>query len=235
MRSKKKPLFRILLKLNPAAIKVVFFITSYRVPWYIYKFPIEKLRKNGYEVVIYDLNDYIIENEDPHVLLQAVSEINADINTRISTYKKKGIIIFDGFGNSLGSFFVYNYAIHYPLRRIVLNTGGYMSRLIFNTRDRRVHKTRSSYLAKGFTQDIIEKLWESIDTPSIGQNMKAQETFLLTSLKDKHITNETAAEVAKNIALSGTNFSVHHTPGLRHSATVLKNSHSKLVMNFLLK
>ena len=224
-----------LVKANANAEKVLIFITSYKVPWYVYKLPIEKLRRKGYEVVVYDLNDYILDNDNPNVLLRVVEEINEDINSRINDYKKRGITIFDAFGNSLGSFMVYNYAVRYPLRRIILNTGGYMARIIFDTTDRRLGKTRQNYQKKGMDLATLEKYWYSVDTPELGKNIKSEETLMLSSLKDKHITNDATSELIQNISLSKTKLSVGKNPRLKHSATVLKNAHSRQVLDFLLK
>ncbi len=233
MKSKKeKPLFRVLLHSKSAAEKVLFFVTSYKVPWYVYKLPIEKLRRVGYEVVVYDLNDYILDNDDPEVLIKAVQEINADINNRVTGYKQHGITVFDAFGNSLGSFIVYNYAVRYPLRKIVLNTGGYMSRIIFDTTDRRLRKTRKNYEARGLDLKSLEEYWQAIDSPDLGKNLKSQETFFLTSLKDKHITNEAASHLIDHMALSETKLKVSKNSRLKHSASVFKNAHSKQIFDF---
>jgi pimeloyl-ACP methyl ester carboxylesterase len=234
MNSPKKPLFKVVLKPNPAAKKVLFFVCSYKITWHVYALTIARLRRAGYEVVVYDLNDYILDNDSPKVLLRAVNEINIDINTRITAYKAIGIKIFDAYGNSLGSFIVYNYAIRYPLRKIVLNTGGYMSRIIFNTTDKRLSKTKKRYEVRGYDKSKLDTAWLSIDNPPLGRGIRAAETFLLISLKDKHIKNADSEELISNIAASGTQLIVNKNTHLRHSATVIKNAHSRLVRQFLL-
>jgi pimeloyl-ACP methyl ester carboxylesterase len=233
--NKNKPLFRVLVKPKASSKKVLFFLTSYKVPWYVYKFSIMKFKKGGYEVVIYDLNDYILDNDDPKVLLKAVEDINGDISARISAYKSRGISIFDAIGNSLGSFFVYNYAVRYPLRRIVLNTGGYMARIIFNSTDRRLGNTRQRYQEKGFDLQSLEVYWKAIDAPELGRNLKSEETFMLASLKDKHIANDATDELIANMSKSKTKLMVSKNARLRHSAAVITNAHSGQIKQFLLK
>jgi pimeloyl-ACP methyl ester carboxylesterase len=232
MNSAKKPLFKVILKRNPVAQKVIFFVCSYKITWHVYVLTIARLRRAGYEVVIYDLNDYLLDNDDPSILIRGVKEINDDINRRMAAYKSDGIKTFDAYGNSLGSFIVYNYAVHYPLRKI--NTGGYMSRIIFATTDRRLGKTKRRYEAKGYDHQKVDEAWTSIDTPALGRDIKAKETFLLLSLKDKHITNEAGEELIKNIAASSTRLVVSKNKHLRHSATVIKNAHSRPIRDFLL-
>jgi pimeloyl-ACP methyl ester carboxylesterase len=227
-------LFKVILKENKNAQKVLFFLSSYKAPWRIYSLAISRLRHNGYEVVVYDVNDYMLDNDEPQVLIQAVRAINADINRRIAHYEAQGIITFDAIGNSLGSFLLFNYSIQYPLRKIVLNIGGYMSSVIFGSKDKRIQITRKKYEAKGFNQQSLQKTWAEIDAPHSGKYIKAAQTLYFTSLHDKFVTNEVAAEVEHDIASSDTKFTVYRNNRLGHSGAVLKNVHSRVVSDFLL-
>ncbi len=228
------PLFKAIVKSNPKAQKVIFFLTSYRAPWFIYTLVISKLRKSGYEVVVYDFKDSILDNDNPDILPEFVKDLSDDIHSRVLNYEKRGILIFDGVGSSLGSFLLYNYCLRYPLRRIGLNTVSYMSQVIFTSSDRHISKTRRSYEAKGYDLPKLEEAWQSIDSPSSGKNLKAEETLIFTALNDKFVTRESVKTVLKNTRLSKTKLTVSTNKKLGHSASVIKNAHSKQLLEFLL-
>jgi len=206
--SKYADLFRVIKKSNPNADKVVFFLTSYRAPWFIYSLVINKLRKSGYEVLVYDFKDSILDNDNPSILPEFVELLCADMHGRVKAYELLGIKIFDGVGSSLGSFLLYNYAIRYPLRRVALNTVSYMSQVVFTSQYKQICKTRDSYIAKGYDLNKLEEKWKLIDSPESGKNIKVQSTLIFTALNDKFVSKESAQNVIKSIKLSNTRLSV---------------------------
>ncbi len=231
---KPSPLFRVVLKPNPSAKKVIFFLTSYRAPWFIYTFALKTLKKNGYEVVAYDFNDRVLDNDDPTLLPTFVKDLNQDIQSRVLVYQKSGISIFDGVGSSLGSFLLYNYCTRYPLRKVSLNIVSYMARVIFTASDKNIYKIRQRYIDKGYDLAKLEKAWKEIDSPESGKNVKAEQLLLFTALNDKYVSVESANEVIKNIKMSNTKLAIYVNERLGHRTSVLRNVHSKRLMKFLL-
>lgn len=227
-------LFKVLVKKNSKADKVLFYLTSYRAPWYIYALPIEKLRKSGYEVVIYDYSNRVLDNDDPQILINVVRESNEDIKSRIQGYRKRGIVTFDAVGNSLGSFFAYNYSVRYALRKVSLNTVSYLARVIFNSSDKNIIKIRRDYVRKGYNQSKLETAWKEIDSPELGSKFKAETILIFTALNDRYVAQDNYEEVVKNISLSNTKLEVVNNKKLGHSAAVLKNAYSKRLYKFLL-
>lgn len=228
-------LFKVLVKQNPNARKVLFFLCSFRSSWRVYALAIQRFKKLGYEVVVYDINDIVLQNDDPQILLTAVDLVIEDINQRKRHYTEKGITIFDGIGNSLGSFLLYNYAVRYPLRKVILNIGGYMTRVIFEANNRHIKKTRRNYIAKGIDQDTLAKLWASIDDVSLGKQLKPEETLLFRAINDKYASEENTKLAVVTMSQSPTKFKVIQNQKLGHSAAVMKNVHSKSAREFLIQ
>lgn len=224
-----------IIKPNPKAQKVIFFLTSYRAPWFIYKPAIEKLRRSGYEVVVYDFKNAIVDNEDPAILPAFVETLCTDIHDRIAKYEMQGIKIFDGVGNSLGSFLLHNYIVRYPLRRVVLNTVSYMSQVVANTKHKHISKTREVYTAKGFDLRKLEEAWKSIDSPESGINNKAQKTLIFTVINDQYVTRASAESVIAHTKQSNTELTVYTNTKLSHNIGVVRNAHSKILLKFLLE
>ena len=234
MNKPEAPLFRVIIKPNPKARKVMFYLTSYRKPWYVFKVSIEKLRRMGYEVMIYDFNDYILNNSDPGILPKAIYEVIADINTRKAAYEKRGIKVFDGAGHSLGSFFLFNYATRYPLRKVVLNVGGIMSKVIFNAHDRSIVKTKQRYQNLGYNLEKLSETWEDIDSPTaLGSNMKAQRVLFYTVARDSYVSVGEAQTVIDGIKASAADLAVYANKRLGHKGAVFKNAHSSKFFKFL--
>ena len=232
--NKNTPLFKVFIRKNIRAKKVLFFLCSFRSSWKIYTLAIQRFKRAGYEVVVYDINDVVLQNDSPQLLIDAVSQINENINQRIKAYQDQGIVIFDGIGNSLGSFLLYNYAVRFPLRKIILNIGGYMTRVIFEADNRHIKKTKQKYLAKGINLDKLAELWASIDDVSLGKQLKSEHTLLFRALKDKYASKEATALAIETMRNSPTKFTVIQNEKLGHSAAVLKNVHSKEARDFLL-
>ena len=224
--------YKVITKKNNSAQKVLFYLTSYRAPWFVYKLSINKLQKIGYEVVVYDFKDSILDNDDPLFLPKFVEYLCKDINSKVVDYQKAGIGIIDAVGNSLGSFLLYNYAIRHSLRKIALNMVSYMSLVIFTSKDRRIAKTRKSYLSQGYTLEKLQKAWQSIDSPKSGKDVKAKSTLIFSALTDKYVTPESAEKVVESIKLSSTKLQVSKNTKLGHNAATVKNAHSKELISY---
>lgn len=227
--------FKAVAKGNPDATKVLFYLTSYRAPWFVYSLAIRKLQKAGYEIVVYDFKDSVLDNDNPYFLPKFIEVLCKDMQSRVASYQNRGIGIFDGVGNSLGSFLLYNYTIRFPLRKIALNMVSYMSLVIFTSKDSRITKTRNTYLKQGFDLPKLQKAWETIDSPKTGKELKSDETMLFTALNDKYVTPESAQMVIDNIKISPTKLVVYKNLKLGHNASTVKNAHSKAMLEFFLK
>ncbi|MDO8265976.1 MAG: hypothetical protein Q7T41_03470, partial [Candidatus Saccharibacteria bacterium] len=224
--------FKAITKKNKNANKVLLYLTSYRAPWFVYKLSINKLQKMGYEVVVYDFKDSILDNDDPLFLPKFVEYLCEDINSKVINYQKNGIETFDAIGNSLGSFLLYNYATRYPLRKIALNMVSYMSLVIFTSKDKRIAKTLKSYLSQGYTLEKLQKAWQSIDSTKSGKDVKANSTLIFSALKDKYVTPESAEKVVQSIKMSPTSLTVYKNTKLGHNASTVKNAHSKELLEY---
>ena len=227
-------LFRVILKSNQKATKVLFFLTSYRAPWFVYTLSIYKLRRNGYEVVVYDFKDEILDNDNPQILIDTVNNLNEDMQGRVKEYEKRGIHIFDGVGSSLGSFLLYNYAVRYPLRKLALNIVTRLANVIFGASDENILKTRQSYVNKGYNLRKLEEAWKEIDSPSLGSRLKSKETLVFTALNDKYVTRASSEAAIRGIKSSQTHLKVVQNQRSGHTTSVLKNAHSKILLDFLL-
>lgn len=229
----KDSLFKVVVTRNPKALKILFYLTSYAFPWWAYKVPIERFKKLGYEVVVYDFDDTVIENTDPTVLPTTVELLTKEIHERCEHYVKKGITTFHGIGNSLGSYMIYNYALRYPIDAIVLNSGGSVADIIFGGKGGTWAKIAASYELQGVNQQKLKFLWADSDDPKLGKNIKAKRILLQYSLKDGTIPLQSTLKFVDSLKASGKSLTLEIN-NLPHIRSVLKNSHQvKHIYRFL--
>jgi pimeloyl-ACP methyl ester carboxylesterase len=223
MGSTRSQLFRAIIKPNPKATKVLFYLTSYAFPWWVYAVPIGRFRRMGYEVVVYDFNDALIKNEDPSILPKTIIDIVDDISTRRKEYQSRGVHTFHGIGNSLGSYVVFNYAIRYSLHAMVLNGGGSIADIIFHHKDGSWKKIANAYTQKGYDKQRLRELWAEYDLPTLGQKIKAEKVLITWSLNDGTIPRTSSEGFIAELKASGKQMSVK-TDNLPHVLSVISNS-----------
>lgn len=208
--------FRTYVVRNSKLNKVLFFHTSYGFPWWVYYLQIHMYRYFGYEVVVYDYSNKVLDNEDPKILPMVVEDVVKDMKIRVESYESRGIKIFHGIGNSLGSYFVYNYALRNYLAAIMLNAGGSVSDIIF-------HNNKMSYKKQGYDKAAIDKLWSKYDSPELGQNIHTEKTLITLSRNDKTIPPESSRKLVESIQASQSHVVVKYD-SLPHVASVVLNS-----------
>lgn len=217
------PLYRAIVQPNPKATKVLFYLTSYAFPWWVYIIPIIRFRRMGYEVVVYDLHDAILENIDPNILPSTTTKLIEDMASRQSQYEANGIKIFHGIGNSLGSYLIFNYALRYQLQALVLNGGGSIADVIFHAKNGSWKKIASAYAEIGFDHKKLHALWAEFDLPTLGKNIKASRVLLAYSLKDGTIPLESTEGIRDGLYASGKEIYAK-TDNLPHILSVVSNS-----------
>lgn len=221
--SDSKPLFRAMVKPNAKATKVLFYVTSYAFPWWVYAIPIVRFRRMGYEVVVYDLHDEIVADIDPNILPSTATKLIEDMAHKQNEYEVKGIKTFHGIGNSLGSYLIFNYALRHPLQALVLNGGGSIADVIFHAKGGSWKNIANAYTEKGFDHKKLQTFWAEFDLPTLGKKMKADKVLLAYSLKDGTIPLDSTVGFRDGLRASGKEIYTK-TDNLPHVLSVVSNS-----------
>lgn len=216
-------LFRPIIKTNPKADKVLFYLTSYAFPWWVYAIPIARFRRMGYEVVVYDFHDTLLDNDDPTVLPTTTRKLIQDMADKQKQYEARGIKTFHGIGNSLGSYLIFNYALRYPLNAVVLNGGGSIADVIFHHRSGSWKRIADRYTKKGYNRKKLYELWAEFDLPTLGKNIKAEKILMTWSLKDGVIPRSSTEGFAAGIKASDKEM-FQEIDNLPHILSVANNS-----------
>ena len=217
------PYFTVYVKPRPDATKVLFYFTSYKVPWWIFIVPILRFRRLGYEVIVYSLHDEIMENEDTRVLPSVTQDIINDVAARRQAYVKQGIQTFHGIGNSLGSYMMFNSSQRIPFSAIVLNSVGSAADVLFSTKRRSLRKATEAYIAQNHTHDSLQNLWTEFDRPSNGHAIKSPKILITYSEKDGLVPSSGPAELMQALDAHNKKYEVKvdHLP---HEASILFNA-----------
>lgn len=215
--------FSVHVKSRPDPTKVLFYFTSYKMPWWIFIIPIVRFNRLGYEVVVYSLHDEVMENEDPSILPGVTSAIIDDVTRRREQYAKRGIKTFHGIGNSLGSYMMFNCSLRIPFAAIVLNSVGSAADVLFSTNHRHLKKTTSAYKKQHYTQEKLYELWKEFDTPSNGHAIKSPKILVTYSLGDTLVPPRGSIELIKALEKHDKKYEarVDHLP---HEASIFLNS-----------
>lgn len=225
--------FRIRVRHKSKATKVLFYLTSYAFPWWVYSLSIFSFTRLGYEVVVYDFPDTIVENDNPDILPKTILGLIEDMQRRQQDYQAKGISTFHGIGNSLGSYLLFNFVLRYPLDAIVLNGGGSISDVIFHAQSGSWKKIATAYSQKGYDYSKLRKLWAEFDLPTLGKNIKADRVLIMWSLRDGTIPRRSTEGFIIGMQSSGKQVT-STTDSLPHIYSVIKNSlRIKLLYRFL--
>ena len=216
-------IYRVMVRKNPKADKVLFYLTSYAFPWWVYIVPIWRFRKRGYEVVLYDFDNAIVENDDPTILPNTTLNVVSDMARRRKDYEASGITTFHAIGNSLGSYMVFNYAIRYPLTAIVLNGGGSIADILFHHVDGSWKRAADAYLQKGYDQQKLRKLWADFEDPKLGKKVQADKILITWSRNDGTIPSDSTVAFVAAIKTSGKKVFTE-TDDRSHVLSVIRNS-----------
>ncbi len=169
------------------AKEALFYMTSFGLPWWVYITSILRLRLKGYELVVYDFDRIVIDNDNPQVLLNTVSSVVKDMHKRRTEYENNDVLVVGGVGNSLGAYMLYNYCLNFPLNNIVLNGGGSISDMIFQPINSQFKKINEKYVSKGFSNKSVDKLWAEIDDIKLAENVRANNVLIYRSIHDDTI------------------------------------------------
>ncbi len=204
---------------------VVFYLTSYKAPWYMYLWPILRLRLKGLDVIVYNFDDRIIENDDPHILVEAVKQVCDSINGYVEEYDKRNISVLGGIGNSLGSYFMYNYCYRYPLDRVVLNSVGTIEITMFDAITPHFNDIKQRYIARGYDRDMVHQLWRNNDRHEFGEKLKVKHALVTVSNNDQLVPAQTTEKTIQSI-LSGNFESEIIRDNRRHGWSVMYHAHN---------
>lgn len=220
----KHPHFSVHIKPRSTPRKVLFYFSSYRTPWWVYLVPILRFRRLGYEVVVYDLENDIMENNDTSILPTTVRAILDDMSARREAYIKQGVETFHCIGNSLGSYMAFNGSQRIPFDGVVLNSVGSAAEVLFTTKHRHLKKTTARYVQQRHDRESLQKIWEEFDRPSNGHRILAPRVLITYSLKDELIPPTGPVELMQSLEASGIKYEAHvdHLP---HIASILLNAY----------
>lgn len=225
-----RQLFKVIVKSNPSAKKVLFYMSSYKFRWWIYVIPVLRFRSLGYEVAVYDFDDEILESSDPKTLPTATQSIINDVANRQAKYKQNNIKIFHGIGNSLGGYMLFNCAVRLPFSAIVLNGIGSMAGLIFGYDTNILKHTVEQYHLSNIDHQKLLKLWTEFDSPNQGKYIKAEKILITHTINDKVIPPEGTKDFIKAIKSSGKSVDVK-TDSSSHQVSTMRNSHKIKQLN----
>lgn len=225
--------FSVYVKSRPTATKVLFYFTSYKMPWWVFIIPILRFRRLGYEVIVYSLHDEIMENNDTSVLPTVTMDIINDVANRQKAYRKRGIQIFHGIGNSLGSYMMYNSSRRISFSAIVLNSVGSAAEVLFSTARKDLKKSTEAYRMQNHTRETLQELWTEFDRPSNGHGIKSPKILITYSEKDGLVPPSGPYEMMQALDAHNRKYEVKvdHLP---HEASIFFNAHQvRFLYNFL--
>jgi hypothetical protein len=148
------------------ATATIIFICPYGTPLHRVSFAVRRLLRAGYHVVGYQTTAAVFTAADPLILPELISQVRADIRSRIARLAAAGVTEFGFFGSSLGSFILYNcVGGKVPeLRWGVFNTGGDIAQGMWKMLD-----LRQLHVARGWSLPRLEEAWAGLQWPDFGR------------------------------------------------------------------
>jgi hypothetical protein len=195
----------------------IIFICPYSAPIQRVLFAIRRLLRAGYHVVAYETTTAVFTEADPMILPEVISQIRADIRSRIAMLTSKGVTEFGFFGSSLGSFILYNCVGHGipELRWGVFNTGGNIARGVWN-----MTTLRQAHEARGWSLPRLEEAWAELQWPDFGRLDGCRFVFS-SSRRDTVAPLGNISEYLGPMLQAGAEVSVYEVPAISHRTTVI--------------
>lgn len=195
----------------------VIFICPYGTPIRKVRFAIRRLLREGYHVVAYETASSVFMDADPVILPKLISQVRADIRSRISELTSEGVGDFGFFGSSLGSFILYNCVGRQipELRWGVFNTGGNIARGLWN-----MSALRQLHVARGWSLPRLEEAWAELQWPDFGPLDGCRFVFA-SSRRDDIAPLRDISRYLEPMLRAGAEVTVHEVPAVSHRTAVI--------------
>ena len=195
----------------------VIFICPYNATIQRVGFAVRRLLKAGYHVVAYQTTTAVFTAADPLILPELISQVRADIRSRIAKLAAKGVTEFGFFGSSLGSFILYNcVGGKVPeLRWGVFNTGGNIAQGMWKMLD-----LRQLHVARGWSLPRLEEAWAELQWPDFGRLDGCRFVFV-SSRRDDIAPRGNIVQYLEPMLDAGAEVSVRGVPAVGHRTTVI--------------
>jgi hypothetical protein len=199
------------------ATATIIFICPYGTPLQKVTFAIRRLLRAGYHVVGYQTTAAVFTAADPLILPELISQVRADIRSRIAKLAAEGVTEFGFFGSSLGSFILYNCVGRTipELRWGVFNTGGNIAQGMWKMRD-----LRQLHVARGWSLPRLEEAWAEVQWPDFGRLDGCRFVFV-SSRRDDIAPLGNIAQYLGPMREAGAEVRVHGVPAVSHRTTVI--------------
>src|SRR5665213_172344 len=138
--------------------KVLFVFTAMGTWIGLYVMFVKLMNKKGYSIVIYDYPLRLLFKPDMELWEKFNLEVVADVQGRISEYKKQGVTSFYAYGVSMGTLLANRVTRSMPaITHVILNlTYGDVADNIWSYR--RVRKTKKGLLKQGIDREKLRQL-----------------------------------------------------------------------------
>ncbi len=195
----------------------IIFICPYGTPIQKVRFAIRRLLRKGYHVVAYQTTTAVFMDADPTILPELISQLRADIRSRIAKLTSAGVTEFGFFGSSLGSFILYNcIGREIPeFRWGVFNTGGDIAQGMWSMPD-----LRQLHVARGWSLPRLEEAWAELQWPDFGRLDGCRFVFA-SSRRDSVAPLRNIAKYAAPMLRAGADVRVRALPAISHRTTVI--------------
>ena len=199
------------------AAATIIFICPYGTPIQKVSFAIRRLLRAGYHVVAYQTTPAVFTAADPLILPELISQVRADITSRIAKLAAADVTEFGFFGSSLGSFILYNcVGREIPeLRWGVFNTGGNIAQGVWN-----MPSLRQLHVARGWSLPRLEEAWAELQWPDFGRLDGCRFVFA-SSRRDSIAPLLNISQYLEPMLRAGAEVSVREVPAIGHRTTVI--------------
>ncbi|HEX9043111.1 MAG TPA: hypothetical protein VF838_19195 [Trebonia sp.] len=199
------------------ATATIIFICPYGTPIQKVSFAIRRLLRAGYHVVAYQTTAAVFTAADPLILPGLISQVRADITSRIAKLAAEDVPEFGFFGSSLGSFILYNCVGRKipELRWGVFNTGGNIAQGMWQMLD-----LRELHVARGWSLPRLEEAWAELQWPDFGRLDGCRFVFV-SSRRDDIAPVGNITQYLGPMLEAGAEVSVRGVPAVSHRTTVI--------------
>lgn len=183
--------------------RVCFFYAGFMTKTWNFLSVYRKLNKLGYTVVAYQFPGRPLLNKDNDFLDGMRYDVQADVQKRITAYKKQGIKEFASFSLSMGS--VYNIAIakHTPdIKRIVVVTiYGSGAKQIWD--EAKLKRMKNLYISRGLTMEQLAAKHRDAEAAMDLDKLSGRKVLVYASRTDKTILIENTQLFIDNAKTAG--------------------------------
>lgn len=206
-----------------------------RVPF----LPIERLIKNGYQVVCYDFNTQKVTS-DPQHSVAIFDQVFSDFSTRMQQYKDQGISEFSCFGTSMGTLFASYCAANNPdISHVVLNLayGDFTDHILALPKMQFLPKDRiSNFIHNAGGEKQLRTLVQKYSPLNNAQKLGSKKVLLYLSTQDSVMPHALSLKLKEALEKSGTNLTyVENTKHDHYQSAFRNHLKSSVFLDFLAK